>query len=71
VLDDELVVYVDEVADDAGKSTGPGGLDELSAVWITAQTRIANSTSPATPAATITGCWSCQLPSSSGLTPEC
>jgi len=71
VLDDELVVYVDEVADDVGKSTGPGGLDELSAVLITAQMRITNSTTPATPAATITGCWSCQLPSSSGLTPEC
>jgi hypothetical protein len=71
VLDDELVVYVDEVADDVGTSTGPGGLDELFAVWITAQNRIANSTTPATPAATITDCWSCQLPSSSGLTPEC
>jgi hypothetical protein len=71
LVDVELVVYVDEVSEDVGTSTGSGGLDELSAVWINAHTRIANSTTPATPAPTITGCWSCQLPSSSGLTPEC
>jgi hypothetical protein len=71
VLDVELVVYVDEVAEDRANSTGSGGADDLSAVWITAHTSSANSTSPATPAATITGCWSCQLPSSSPLTPEC
>jgi len=71
VVDDELVVYVDDVSDDGGRSVGSGGRDELSAVRITAHTRIARSTTPATPAATITGCWSCQLPSSSGLTPEC
>jgi hypothetical protein len=65
VLDVELVVYVDDVADDGANSTGSGGLDELLAVWITAHTSNANSTSPATPAATMTGCWSCQLGSSS------
>jgi hypothetical protein len=71
VLDVDDVVYVDDVADEGGRSTGSGGRDELLAVWITAHTRMANSSTPAAPAATITGCWSCQLPSSSGLTPEC
>jgi len=46
VLDVELVVYVDDVADDGANSTGSGGLDDLLAVWITAHTSSANSTSP-------------------------
>jgi hypothetical protein len=56
VVDDELVVYVDEVSDEGGRSVGSGGRDELSAVRITAHTSIVRSTTPATPAATITGC---------------
>jgi hypothetical protein len=71
VLDVDSVVYVEDVADDGENSPGSGGVDDLLAVWITAHTSSANSTSPATPAATITGCWSCQVPSSSPLTPEC
>ena len=68
MLDGDSVVYVDDVADDGAKSTGSGGLDDWFAVWITAHTSSANSTSPAAPAASITGCWSCQLPSSSPFT---
>ena len=56
MLDDELVVYVEDVAADGGRSVGSGGRDELSAVRSTAHTRIARSTAPAMPAATITGC---------------
>ena len=56
MVDVELVVYVDDVADDGANSTGSGGPDELSAVRNTAHTSTANRTTPATPAATITGC---------------
>ena len=45
VLDVELVVYVDDVADDGANSTGSGGLDDLLAVWITAHT--SRATAPA------------------------
>jgi hypothetical protein len=55
VLDVEDVVYVDDVAEDDGKSTGPGGLDDSSAVFITAHTSNANKTTAATPPA-ITSC---------------
>jgi hypothetical protein len=55
VLDVDFVVYVDDVADDEGNSTGSGGPEELSAVRTTAHTSSASSTTPATPAATITG----------------
>ena len=47
MLDVDSVVYVDDVADDGGKSTGSGGLVDLLAVWITAHTNNASSTSPA------------------------
>jgi hypothetical protein len=56
VLDVDPVVYVDEVADEGEMSTGSGGGDELPAVWTTAHTSNANSTTAATPAATISGC---------------
>ena len=68
MLDVDDVVYVDDVADDGAISTGSGGLVDLLAVWITAHTSSANSTNPASPAAMMTCCWSCQLPSSSSDT---
>jgi hypothetical protein len=56
VLDVVLVVYVDDVADELGNSTGTGGRDELSAVWITAHTNSAISRTAATPPAITTDC---------------
>ena len=71
MLEVDDVVYVEDVADDVGNSVGSGGRDDLSAVFITAHTSSANNSSAATPAASISGCWSCQLPSSSRFTAEC
>src|SRR3984957_12078724 len=64
MLDVDDVVYVDDVSDDDGIGA-VSGTREFADGWTTAHTSNANSSSPATPAATITGCWSCQLPSSS------
>src|SRR4029079_13344031 len=52
-------------ADDAEKPPVAVAVVDCLAVWITAHTNNASSTSPPIPAATITDCWSCQLGSSS------
>ena len=67
MLDVDFVVYVEDVADD-GANCVVSGTREFADVSITAHTSSASSTSPAPPAASISGCWSCQLPSSSPLT---
>ena len=67
MLDVDFVVYVDDVADD-GANGAVSGTREFADVWITAHTSSTSSSNPAPPAASINGCWSCQLPSSSPLT---
>ena len=63
MVDDEGVVYVDGVADEAGVGTVSGTFDE-SEVRITAKTSKATRSSAATPAVHTTDCWSCQFGSS-------